>query len=70
MERIASFCVDHTTLLPGMYLSRKDGDVLTWDVRMKRPNQGIISPLPPRTRSSTCLPPMRATAALARASCM
>ena len=22
MERIASFCVDHTTLLPGMYLSR------------------------------------------------
>ena len=38
MERIASFCVDHTTLLPGMYLSRQDGDVLTWDIRMKRPN--------------------------------
>ena len=31
MERIASFCVDHNTLVPGMYLSRKDGDVLTWD---------------------------------------
>ena len=45
MERIASFCVDHTTLLPGMYLSRKDGDVLTWDVRMERPNQGdYLSP--------------------------
>ena len=45
MERIASFCVDHTTLLPGMYLSRKDGDVLTWDVRMKRPNLGdYLSP--------------------------
>lgn len=40
MERIASFCVDHTTLDRGMYLSRRDGDVLTWDIRMKRPNQG------------------------------
>ena len=40
MKRIASFCVDHTTLMPGVYLSRQDGDVLTWDIRMKRPNQG------------------------------
>ena len=43
MERIASFCVDHTTLQPGMYLSRQDGpngEILTWDIRMKRPNQG------------------------------
>lgn len=40
MERIASFCVDHTRLDRGMYLSRQDGDVLTWDIRMKRPNQG------------------------------
>ena len=31
MERIASFCVDHTKLDRGMYLSRQDGDVLTWD---------------------------------------
>ena len=23
-----------------MYLSRQDGDVLTWDIRMKKPNQG------------------------------
>ena len=38
MERIASFCVDHTTLDRGMYLSRQDGDVKTWDIRMKRPN--------------------------------
>ena len=48
MERIASFCVDHTTLLPGMYLSRQDGpngEILTWDIRMKRPNQGsYLSP--------------------------
>ena len=40
MERIASFCVDHTTLDRGMYLSRQDGDVKTWYIRMKRPNHG------------------------------
>ncbi|MBQ8646661.1 MAG: S-ribosylhomocysteine lyase [Oscillospiraceae bacterium] len=40
MERIASFCVDHTRLEPGVYLSRRDGDVMTWDVRMKKPNAG------------------------------
>jgi len=45
MERIASFCVDHTKLDRGMYLSRRDGDVLTWDIRMKRPNRGdYLSP--------------------------
>lgn len=48
MERIASFCVDHTKLLPGMYLSRQDGpngEILTWDIRMKLPNQGqYLSP--------------------------
>lgn len=40
MERIASFNVDHTKLTPGLYLSRRDGEVLTWDVRMKKPNAG------------------------------
>ncbi|MDD6320641.1 MAG: S-ribosylhomocysteine lyase [Oscillospiraceae bacterium] len=45
MERIASFCVDHTTLEPGVYLSRRDGEVMTWDIRMKKPNQGsYLSP--------------------------
>ena len=45
MERIASFCVDHTTLKRGMYLSRRDGDVDTWDIRMKQPNKGsYLSP--------------------------
>ena len=48
MERIASFCVDHTTLLPGMYLCRRDGaegEILTWDIRMKQPNKGsYLSP--------------------------
>ena len=48
MERIASFCVAHTRLLPGMYLSRQDGadgEILTWDIRMKQPNKGsYLSP--------------------------
>ena len=48
MERIASFCVDHTKLQPGMYLSRQDGangEILTWDIRMKQPNKGsYLSP--------------------------
>ena len=38
MKRIASFEVDHTRLLPGMYLSRKDGEVVTYDLRFIRPN--------------------------------
>ena len=40
LERIASFSVDHNKLRPGLYLSRQDGDVLTWDLRMKTPNAG------------------------------
>ena len=38
MKRIASFEVDHTRLLPGMYLSRTDGPVTTYDLRFIRPN--------------------------------
>ena len=40
MERIASFSVDHTKLHRGMYVSRIDGDVVTYDIRMKEPNRG------------------------------
>jgi S-ribosylhomocysteine lyase len=40
LKRIASFSVDHTKLDRGMFLSRRDGDVLTYDLRMKRPNAG------------------------------
>lgn len=44
MERIASFTVDHTKLLRGVYVSRKDttsgGDIITtFDVRMTEPNR-------------------------------
>ena len=38
MKRIASFEVDHTKLERGMYTSRIDGDVTTYDIRMKKPN--------------------------------
>ena len=38
MEKIASFQINHDTLLPGMYVSRVDGDVITYDVRFVRPN--------------------------------
>lgn len=38
MEKIASFTVDHTKLLRGMYISRIDGDVVTYDIRTRRPN--------------------------------
>lgn len=40
LQRIASFTVDHTKLDRGMYTSRVDGDVVTYDIRMKRPNAG------------------------------
>ena len=42
MERIASFTVDHTVLVPGLYLSRRDGNVVTFDLRFKRPNTGEL----------------------------
>ncbi len=46
MERIASFCVDHTRLERGMYLSRQDGDIITYDIRMKKPNGGAYLAVP------------------------
>ena len=42
MERIASFQVDHNKLVPGMYLSRRDGDMTTFDLRFKKPNTGDL----------------------------
>ena len=38
MKRIASFSVDHTKLIPGIYLSRVDGDIVTYDIRMRKPH--------------------------------
>lgn len=42
MERIASFQVDHNKLEPGLYLSRRDGNVTTFDLRFKKPNTGDL----------------------------
>lgn len=40
MDRIASFSVNHDKLEKGIYVSRIDGDVVSYDVRMKKPNGG------------------------------
>ena len=40
MKQIASFTVNHDVLQKGMYISRIDGDVVTYDLRMKKPNGG------------------------------
>lgn len=50
MEKIASFTINHLTLLRGIYVSRQDttpsGDVITtFDIRMTEPNrQEALSP--------------------------
>ena len=38
MDRIASFSVDHDYIVPGIYLSRIDGDITTYDLRTRIPN--------------------------------
>ena len=38
MERITSFCVDHDKIVPGIYVSRVDGDITTYDLRTRIPN--------------------------------
>ena len=40
MKTIDSFTVNHDTLQKGMYISRIDGDIVTYDIRMKLPNGG------------------------------
>lgn len=40
MKQIASFAIDHDKLKKGLYVSRVDGDVVTYDIRMKEPNKG------------------------------
>lgn len=46
MKTIASFTVDHDRLERGMYVSRLDGDVVSYDIRMKKPNAGDYLPVP------------------------
>lgn len=40
IQRITSFSVDHDRLTPGIYISREDGDVTTYDLRTRTPNAG------------------------------
>ena len=40
MDRIASFSVDHDLIEPGIYISRIDGDIVTYDLRTRKPNAG------------------------------
>ena len=40
MRRIASFSVNHDKISEGMYVSRIDGDITTFDMRMRKPNMG------------------------------
>ena len=40
MKRITSFSVDHDYIVPGFYVSRRDGDINTYDLRTRRPNCG------------------------------
>lgn len=42
MQKIKSFQVDHRKLGEGMYISRIDGDIVTYDLRFKKPNTGDL----------------------------
>ena len=39
-KKIASFTVNHDTLTEGVYVSRIDGDITTYDMRTRVPNSG------------------------------
>lgn len=40
MERIKSFQINHNILEPGFYISREDDNVITYDLRTRKPNSG------------------------------
>jgi len=40
IQRITSFTVDHDKIVEGIYVSRIDGDVVTYDLRTRIPNAG------------------------------
>lgn len=50
MKKIESFCVDHTRLLPGLYVSRRDRKLLTsvttFDLRFTAPNREPVMDMP------------------------
>lgn len=40
VRRISSFSVDHDRIDEGIYISRIDGDITTYDMRTRKPNMG------------------------------
>lgn len=42
MKKIASFKVDHRYIVPGIYISRIDDDITTYDIRTRKPNFGCF----------------------------
>ncbi len=42
MEKIKSFTINHDTLEVGMYISRIDDDIITYDIRLVKPNNGYF----------------------------
>lgn len=40
IEKIESFKIDHNKLKEGIYVSRIDGDIVTYDLRTRKPNMG------------------------------
>ena len=38
VKKIASFTVDHNFIDEGIYVSRIDGDITTYDLRTRKPN--------------------------------
>ena len=39
-SKIESFKIDHNKLKEGIYISRTDGDIVTYDLRTRKPNMG------------------------------
>ena len=42
MKKIKSFQVDHKKLTKGIYISRIDGDIVTYDLRFCKPNSSVL----------------------------
>ena len=40
LKKITSFTVDHDYITEGVYISRVDGDIITYDMRTRVPNEG------------------------------
>ena len=57
MERITSFTVDHDFIKKDIYISRIDGDIVTYDLRTRIPNAGDIWIISPCIPLSICSQP-------------